>query len=68
VGVRDVNRFGGRTGVLGDINGDGWADLMHQVGANSNPKGCNSEYNQLWILSGKDGSTRTSASPRQPVA
>jgi FG-GAP-like repeat/FG-GAP repeat len=50
VGVAQKYSFGFRVVALGDVNGDGYDDLLHMVHKWSVGL-------QLWTLSGKDGST-----------
>ncbi len=53
IGVLDQHSFGGRTAVIGDIDADGYPELVHRVFAQV---GASSE-GQLWTLSGRDGAT-----------
>ena len=55
IGVKDQHRFGGPTIVLGDINADGYPDLLHMVRVKvPRSPGPIAEL-QLWVLSGKNG-------------
>ena len=53
MGTKDVSRVGDQIAVLGDVNNDGYEDLLHMVEAFV----AVTQEVQLWILSGKDGKT-----------
>jgi hypothetical protein len=54
-GVEDLYHLGSQSKFIGDVDGDGYDDLITPVGWA--PRNGQSSRNELWILSGRDGRT-----------